>query len=164
MWRTEFPVSARRRAVLCGYKRSFCIWTVHARGTPEKPGLGLGLLDDDEGTCQGIALCIKADDRNMALELVWDREMWTDIYRPVWREVQTDYGPLTALLFEVDRSSRQFSEDLSMLETARYIASASGKFGHCRDYLFETAAALRQIDECGGEFDRLCALVREQAI
>src|SRR6202012_3225724 len=43
MWRPGFPYAERAAATLHGRRRAFCIYSVHHRGTYERPGLVLGL-------------------------------------------------------------------------------------------------------------------------
>lgn len=55
LWDPGFAWSARRPARLAGYRRSFCMRSIHHRGTEEEPGLVLA-LDAHEGTeCAGLA-------------------------------------------------------------------------------------------------------------
>ena len=58
MWRPGFAYEEAQHARLTGYRRCFCIYSVHHRGTPERPGLVLGL--DRGGACEGIAYRVAA--------------------------------------------------------------------------------------------------------
>jgi cation transport protein ChaC len=156
MWRACFKVAATRPAVVDGFERRFCVWTVEARGTPGCPGLGLGLRAGC-GRCEGLVLRMDARHCEAGLEALWDREMLTAVYRPQWIATQTPRGLVQALGFVVDRAHPQYAGDLDMPSQARYIASASGKLGSCRDYLHETIAALAA---AGIRDDRLDALQR----
>lgn len=72
--------------------------------------------------------------------------MWTEVYRPVWQQIVLEDGDqVPALVFEANRESPQFAGLLSAEEAARYIATASGKFGTCRAYMEETYAALQAL-------------------
>ena len=57
-WDPGFPFEEARPALLRGYHRAFCLYSTHYRGTPERPGLVLGL--DRGGACRGIAYRIAA--------------------------------------------------------------------------------------------------------
>src|SRR3546814_2176311 len=66
----------------------YCLWTPLGRGTPDNPGLMLGL--DRGGSCRGIAYRLPPGRIEEELSIVWAREMLTDGYRPVWVRVRTD--------------------------------------------------------------------------
>src|SRR5262245_6387450 len=53
MWRPGFAFGEARRARLTGYRRCFCVYSLHHRGAPERLGLVLGL--DRGGVCEGVA-------------------------------------------------------------------------------------------------------------
>nr|MCS5575046.1 gamma-glutamylcyclotransferase [Pseudomonadales bacterium] len=66
IWRPCFAVQSRRKGVLHEYQRRFCVYTVEARGTPDLPGLGLG-LEPGPGLCSGVLLSIPHRGRDQAL-------------------------------------------------------------------------------------------------
>jgi cation transport protein ChaC len=144
MWDSGFSVAERRRETLRGYRRSFCVWTAHARGTPDNPGLGLGLLPDADAACSGVALRIAPASRHSGLEALWRREMWTGVYNPVWVSLETNRGGLPALTFVVDTTHPQYAAGLCAAATAKRIVAARGQFGACREYFDETLKFLRK--------------------
>ncbi|MBX9635024.1 MAG: gamma-glutamylcyclotransferase, partial [Magnetospirillum sp.] len=42
MWRPGFDFAEVRPALLKGWYRAFCLYSLHYRGTPSRPGLVLG--------------------------------------------------------------------------------------------------------------------------
>ena len=51
MWNPEMAFAETRPAVLHGFHRRFCLYSRDYRGTPERPGLVLGL--NRGGSCRG---------------------------------------------------------------------------------------------------------------
>ena len=143
IWRPCFEASARRRLHLPGYRRAFCVWTVQARGRPERPGLGLGLEAGGTG-CEGLALRIPPASRDESLRALWSREMLTGIYAPCWLSgTQAGGGRRTVLAFVVDRRHPQYAGGPGDDERAACIACATGELGSCLEYLEQSVSALR---------------------
>ena len=161
IWDAAYRNIARTNAMLPGYRRSFCVWTAHARGTPELPGLGLGLHRDAGAQCSGVLIRLMAKAQRDALVALWEREMWTGVYDPGWVTVNTADGRTTALTFIVNTKHPQFADDLALAEAARHIVLAEGKFGPCRDYFYATETALRDLPGTTDEFATLGRLVRQ---
>lgn len=140
IWNPCFAVVDRRAVTLPTHRRAFNVWSMLARGTPDQPGLGLGL--EPGGTCTGLAF--RLDDASLSEDLaaLWAREMHSGIYVPEWRTVTTDDSPFTALCFVADPSHAQYAGALPDDDVAAVIAAAEGKFGSCRDYLASTVHAL----------------------
>ena len=86
MWNPGFPFAERHAATLPGYHRSFCVASHRYRGTPERPGLVLGL--DRGGSCRGIVFRVAAADVPVALDYLWEREMDNRVYLPKLLQVR----------------------------------------------------------------------------
>ena len=143
IWRPCFESDAKRRFYLPGYRRTFCVWTVQARGRPECPGLGLGLEEGGPG-CEGMALQLPLARLNESLQALWLREMLTGIYSPCWlRGREEGGGSRTVLAFVADRRHPQYASGLGDEERAACIASARGELGSCLEYLEQSVSALR---------------------
>src|SRR5439155_25217380 len=114
MWNPEMPFAERRPALLRGYHRSFCLYSRDYRGTPEQPGLVLGL--DRGGACRGIVYRLPEERLGAAIDRVWAREMAGQVYdmRPV--RVTTAQDRLAAFAFTVRRDNRDYAGRLSLDE------------------------------------------------
>ena len=66
IWRPGFAYSAMHPALLRGFHRRFCIWSRRYRGTPEAPGLVLGL--DRGGSCRGVAFQVPGEEAAAVLD------------------------------------------------------------------------------------------------
>ncbi|MDE0149170.1 MAG: gamma-glutamylcyclotransferase [Rhodospirillaceae bacterium] len=167
IWNPAFEPAERRRAVLHGYRRAFCFWTVSARGTPERPGLGLGLEAAPGARCGGVALRIAGATEAADIERLWAREMYTAVYRPAWVPLHTagatdgpDPVPFTALAFVIDPAHPQYCPPLGADRQARIIAGAAGKFGPCADYLADMVVHLAEAGEPDAELEALLERVQ----
>jgi cation transport protein ChaC len=157
MWRPGFDYLEARPALLHGYHRAFCVETTHYRGTPEKPGVVLGL--DRGGACRGRVFRIAVAHAQKAARYLHERELVTPIYEPRWLRVQTPQGPVRAVAYVVDRQNREYMGKLSTARVVSLIRQARGVSGSNRDYLINT---VRHLDELGvpdGPLHRLLRLV-----
>lgn len=142
MWRPDFPYVAARPARLWGYHRSLCVLSTIYRGTPERPGLVLGL--DCGGSCLGRAFLVPAAEAEAVRQTLHEREMRTGVYRPGFLRARFDDGARAAVYaFVVDRGHyqyRRFGSDLAA--AAALIRQGHGMAGSSRDYLASTVAHL----------------------
>jgi cation transport protein ChaC len=140
MWDPGFVVAARKKGRLFGWHRRFCVHSVIYRGTPENPGLSLGL--DLGGSCVGFALKILEKDREQVLAYLSAREMPEEIYSCRSVIIFTADGPITAVTLTVNRDHRLYCPPLTIDDTARRISRGRGDRGKNRDYLEKTVALL----------------------
>ena len=140
LWNPLFPFVEARPAMLRGLHRRFCLWSLASRGTPDAPGLVLGL--ERGGTCRGVALRLPAPLALDELHLLWRREMVVGSYDPRWVKVHADGREVVALTFVVRRDHPQYAGRLPLPKQVRVLASARGAFGESADYLERTRVAL----------------------
>ncbi len=143
MWHPGFPHIEVRIARLRGYHRSFCVYSHRYRGTPQAPGLVLGL--DRGGSCQGMVYRVPAGEGEEVLNYLYEREMVTGVYRPSWRRAETEQGPVSAITFVVDRGHRQYAGRLSHADMVELILQGQGNRGPCMEYLENTVHHLRAL-------------------
>ena len=90
IWNPALECGRRRAAHIHGWHRAFCLSTVAGRGTPDAPGLVLGL--DRGGACGGAAFWIEEAVLERELALLWQREMLSGSYQPRWVGVRGPTG------------------------------------------------------------------------
>lgn len=159
IWNPAFHFDQRRTGRIFGHHRRFCLWTPLGRGSPERPGLVLGL--DRGGSCQGVALRIAPDCVHDELPVLWGREMIGGAYRPCWVTVHTDEGPVRAIAFVMDHRHERYAGLLPDEQVADVIASAAGILGPCSDYLIHTVDHLAELGIRDRPLERLRARVQE---
>jgi cation transport protein ChaC len=143
MWRPGFSHLESAGAVLPGYRRSFCIWSEHHRGTPDRRGLVLGLAPVADGACEGRAFRVSRTDWPQIAVYLEERELRGYAYRPACLDVElADGRQVPAHCFVADPEHPHFARDLQEEEAARVILGARGKSGLNRDYLLNTLEAL----------------------
>ena len=146
MWRPGFCYLERHPALLRGYHRSFCVYSWHHRGTPDRPGLVFGI--DRGGACRGIAYRVAAADAPDVRRYLYEREQVTMVYRDIAVPVRllgAGDRRVTALTFAVDRSHDQYAGRLSFDEQVARICEGEGQSGDNPDYLFSMVAHLEEM-------------------
>lgn len=151
MWRPGFAFVERVPARVIGLHRSLCVYSVGHRGTPEKPGLVLGL--DRGGACRGIAYRVTASERAATLSYLRARELMSGIY--VYRETLRAISltgnrerSVRALCYVVDRSHPQYAGRLTLEQQLHHVRQGHGGSGSNRDYVLETVSALEALGVC----------------
>ncbi len=160
LWNPEFAFTEQRLGTVRGWHRRFCLLQRRYRGTPERPGLVLGL--DRGGICRGVAFRLADTDPHATLMPVWRREMKGKGYEGRWVTVDTEAGPVTALTFVVNRQSDRYTGRMSDAETAQKIAAACGHLGPSAEYLFRTVEACTRLGIHDRHLWSLQALVAER--
>jgi cation transport protein ChaC len=149
MWRPGFEYLERIPARLVGLHRSLCLYSFVHRGTPEKPGLELGL--DHGGSCRGIAYRVAAAQRADTIAYLRDREQVTGAYRETMRPVTLDSGPARvamALVYVVDRSHPHYAGRVDLERQVRLVRQGHGRSGANRDYILSTVSEI-EAQGCG---------------
>lgn len=146
MWRPGFPFVEKLPARMTGLHRSLCVYSFVHRGTPEHPGLVLGL--DRGGACRGIAFRVAAADRTKTVRYLREREQVTSVYvetlRGVWLATQPERR-VQALTYVVDRGHPQYAGRLSLDERLHHIRQGHGQSGANRDYVLSTVQTLESM-------------------
>ncbi len=142
MWDPGFPFSTRESAHLCGYHRSFCIYSHHYRGTPQRPGLVLGL--DSGGECQGVAFQVEKDQWKSVVDYLNERELIGYAYRPtvLSLHLQSSQRTVRAYSFVADPEHPTYAGDMGLEQSAKTIMNAVGAGGLNRDYLINSVKQL----------------------
>lgn len=162
MWNPGFPYQSRVLARLPGYARSFCMWSIHHRGTEEKPGLVLA-LDAHPGThCYGLAFSVAEADRAAVLAYLRERELISAAYVERVLPIVLEGGAhAEAVCYVIDRDHTQYVRDMPLEQQAQVIAKAHGGRGPNAEYLWNTQAHLQDLGIEDAEMLWLAKRVRD---
>ena len=143
MWRPGFAHLERAQARLIGLHRALCVYSFVHRGTPERPGLVLGL--DIGGACRGIAYRVARPRRAETIAYLRAREQVTMVYREAWRDVVVGGEPerrVRALVYMVDRGHPQYAGRLDLEQQLHHVRQGHGSSGANRDYVLATVSEI----------------------
>lgn len=162
LWNPGFRPVEQVVARLPDYHRSFCMRSIHHRGTAHAPGLVLA-LDEAPGThCTGLALAVAEAEREAVLAELRARELISSAYLEKVLPVDlADGRRVPAITYVIDPDHAQYCGGLSLEEQARIIARAVGGRGPNTEYLFNTAGHLRELGLEDADLDWLEARVRQ---
>ncbi|MEJ6391471.1 gamma-glutamylcyclotransferase [Gymnodinialimonas ulvae] len=161
LWNPGFPVAETRIARLHGWHRSFCMTSIHHRGTEADPGLVLALDEAPGAFCDGLALRAEAGTEDATLAYLRERELISSAYLETRLEVEFRGGARQSdvLAYVIDRSHEQYCQH-SLDTQARIIAGAHGGRGPNDEYLYNTAAHLDELGIGDDDLDTLVMQVR----
>ena len=144
MWNPGFAFEERADARAFGFRRSLCVWSHVHRGTPEKPGLVLGL--DRGGSCRGVAFRVNDNDRADVLDYLRRRELVTNVYKERILPISlSDQRQVKAVGYIVDREHVQYAGALSIDHAAKIVLHSVGQSGPNDAYVFNTLDHLKQM-------------------
>jgi cation transport protein ChaC len=145
IWNPMVEFVAREVAHTPDWHRSFCLATKGGRGTPDNPGLMLGLREG--GGCTGVAFRIEERLVGAELDLLWRREMVARGYIPRWVPLHDRAGRVIGhgIAFTIDPEGPGYCGDLGEEVVVRRLATARGQMGTAAEYLYNTRDGLREL-------------------
>lgn len=145
MWSPGFEYLEEVEAELEGYHRDLCILSYVFRGTPEVPGLVMGL--NKGGKCRGRAFRVAHVLIEETLAYLHKREMINNVYAPSWVDIEIRKGQtIKAYTFLGIPEHNQHVGGLSIEETRSLVLQGFGEGGSALEYLENTLLHLRTLD------------------
>ena len=163
MWRPGFEFLRSEPARVHGCHRSLCVYSYVHRGTPEQPGLVLGL--DRGGSCHGMAFQIAPPQWDATIAYLRAREQVTSVYVEKRKTVRLLSAGTTveATTYVVDRTHVQYAGVLEDDDLVKHVTRGRGISGHCIDYVLSTVDHLRAMKIHDPMLERLAKRLSSQA-
>jgi glutathione-specific gamma-glutamylcyclotransferase len=146
MWRPGFSYVEACHARLSGFHRAFCVYSVHYRGSPNRPGLVLGL--DRGGACEGVAFKLSPATAAQSRDYLRHRELIYGVYREASVPLTLlgeNRRRVRATTYIAERVHPAHAGALKLTEQAALIRGAMGLAGTNIDYLINTIEHLQEL-------------------
>ncbi|WP_439124118.1 gamma-glutamylcyclotransferase [Marivita sp.] len=161
LWNPGFTPVETAHAKLEGYARSFCMRSIHHRGTDEAPGLVLALDANVQSACDGLAMQMHEAEYDDTMAYLRERELVSSAYLEKIVPLKfADGREEMAVTYVIDPDHVQYCGALDLEEQAQIIATAVGGRGPNCEYLFNTASHLAELGIPDAELDWLCTRVK----
>ncbi len=161
LWNPGFEYDEKIVACLPGWHRSFCMSSIHHRGTEEDPGLVLALDAMENAQCQGLALSVRAGQEETTLAYLRERELISSAYLEKTLPIDLSDGRrVDSLVYVIDPHHVQYCGGMALEDQAQIIAHAVGGRGPNTEYLYNTADHLHELGIQDPDLDWLSARVR----
>jgi glutathione-specific gamma-glutamylcyclotransferase len=145
IWRPGFPYRERRPALLEGYHRAFVRYSHHHRGTPERPGLVVGLREG--GSCPGVVYGVAPADEAAMLAYLDEREGAGYLRRSVPVRFSAPAAPavVPAWAYVPNPAHPTYFGEQDRERLVQLVATGRGQSGTALDYLRELVEQLRRL-------------------
>lgn len=159
MWNPGFPYLEAQAGRIDGYQRSLSVLSTIYRGTPERPGLVMGL--DRGGNCNGLAFRVAPEHVSDTIAYLDEREQVTKVYCPHLFDTHLGDGRwVQAYTFVVRREHEQYAGEMSLEQQARLVAQGVGNNGRAIDYLANTLAHIEELGFSDQQLVKVLELAR----
>ena len=154
IWRCDFPYAQRKRARIAGWIRRFWQGSHDHRGVPDAPGRVVTLIPKAGAHCDGIAYLIDHP--------VFDHLDHREKNGYERNDVELSFADRKAngVVYIAHHGNPAFLGSASIDAIARQILASRGPSGSNVEYLYELAAALRELDADDGHVFELEARVK----
>lgn len=136
VWRPAFPYLEREPGFILGFRRRFWQASPDHRGTPERPGRVVTLIEERGAVCWGMGYRVAADRLDEVLAALDHREQAG--YRRIETrlDLRDRHEPITsALLYVAAPDNPNFVGHAPLADIAAIVRIAEGPSGSNREYV-----------------------------
>ena len=163
MWNPGFDYLEVVPGQVDGFHRSLCVISTLYRGTPDNPGLVLGL--DKGGSCCGLTFRVKAELIPETVGYLDGREKVTQVYDSAFLPTKLKDGrEVEAYTFIVKRDHDQFAGELTHDQQACLVARGIGQNGTALEYLTNTIDHINELGLHDPDLHEVLNLALQNAI
>lgn len=164
LWNPGFEPQETVLATCSGYARSFCMLSIHHRGTLDDPGLVLALDAAQNSSCAGVAFLVPKAQEAAVLAGLRERELVSSAYLERTVAVTLSDGrQIDALTYIIDPDHDQYCH-FDLERQAQIIAKAVGGRGPNTEYLYNTVEKLASLGIADADLEWLANRVRDLEI
>lgn len=157
IWKVDFPYVASRSGAIVGWERRFWQGSHDHRGVPTSPGRVVTLIESPGAVCAGMAYLVEPT----VFDHLDHREKNGYVRVRTCIQCTTDETLQPAVVYVADPHNHAFLGDAPLVAIAHQIATSRGPSGANAEYLFELAAALRNLEIVDAHVFELEAAVRD---
>lgn len=157
LFRPGFDYVSRRRAVAFDYARSFSQASPDHRGTAERPGRVLTLVQRKDASTVGAVYAVVAPHEPLLSEL--DRREQAG-YQRVQLQVHTDVESVSAVTWIAPPGNAYDVGELPLEALAAHVRDSAGPSGRNDDYVFRLERALSELEASDPHVSALSRLLR----
>lgn len=147
VWRPDFPFAERHAGYLAGWSRRFWQGSTDHRGTPERPGRVVTLIERAEAVCWGTAYRVAPRDRDAVLANLDHRERGGfERHRVAVHLPGHALAQIHALVYVATPANENYLGPAPIETIADQVRRCVGPSGPNVEYVLRLAEALRAMD------------------
>ncbi|XP_026735385.1 putative glutathione-specific gamma-glutamylcyclotransferase 2 [Trichoplusia ni] len=148
VWKVDFKYEYKIVGYIKGYFRRFYQHSIDHRGTPEKPGRVVTLVQSDDVNSKvfGVAYKIRTEDVEQVTKHLDYREKNGYTKKTVtFYPIDSNHEPFKLTLYVATEDNDSYAGPATIEDLAKQVISCHGPSGSNKEYVYNLAAAMREL-------------------